>query len=756
MRDQYADGAGSAIFPDLEPVHSPFNRPVLCVVVDTEEDFGWDVPLSPDNTGVASVTAQHRAQAVFAPFGVQPTYLVTYPMASDPLAVGVLREFLQDKACEVGAHLHPWVTPPGGRANDTTLSFPGNLPRRVEQEKLHRLTGAVADTFGVQPVTYKAGRYGFGPNTAALLEQEGYLIDTSLMPRTSYIGEGGPDFHDFDCGPFWFGRQRRMLELPVTRALTGSLGAAFPRLYRKIDGPVLRRSHIGSVLARSRMLERITLSPEGSDLPAMRRLTRALLARGQRIFMLQYHSPSLAPGNTPYVRDDGDLAEFLGRLAGFLTYFRDELGGEFLTPREVRDRLLRLPTPPRDARRCLVVANTFAPVHGGSAVVYESLARFGAGRVSVLAPREDYHDGSPIPGVAAFDAAAPFRVHRIRRLRTRLSPEVVVPVARAGAILTDFLIRWDVLRAIRRIRQTGGIDVLCIGELVAGGWLARAARPLLGLRAVIYVHGEEITINTSYDGSGRRRRRSLAAADGIVAVSRFTRDHLIQAYGVPREKIALISNGVDPARFLRRPKRADLLQRYGLDGGRVLLTVGRLSPRKGMDRVIEALPALRARFPSIRYLIVGEGPYRTALEEMALRFGVSDAVVFAGAVSDQELVDHYALGEVFIMANRVMPDGDTEGFGLVFLEANAMGLPVVAGDAGGSVDAVTDGVNGLVIDGDSPRRIVEAVSRLLTDDGLRASIIEQGMAVARAATWQCRVDAFLAYCDGIEASGGRR
>jgi phosphatidylinositol alpha-1,6-mannosyltransferase len=753
MRDRYSGDTTAGLFPRAEAVYAPFNRPVLCVVVDTEEDFGWDVPFSPDNTGVASIAAQHRAQSVFAPHGVRPTYLVTYPLTTDPLAVGVLREFLAENACELGAHLHPWVTPPGGRAGDKTLSFPGNLPEQQEREKLHRLTDAVAETFGIQPVTYKAGRYGFGSNTAALLEQEGYQIDTSLMPRTSYAPEGGPDFHAFDCTPFWFGGSTRLLELPVTRALIGRLAGICPSLYRQVDQPASRQLHVGSLLARSGLLERITLSPEGSDLHAMRRLTRALLARGQRLFMLQYHSPSLAPGNTPYVRNERDLDAFLGRLSGYLSFFREELDGEFLTPNQVRDRLLLAPAPAAAAKRCLVVANTFAPVHGGSAVVYDSLARFGAGRVSVLAPMEDYRDGTPIPGMQAFDRTAPFRVHRVRRLRTRLSQETPGRHQRVMSLLQDLAIRWDVLRTIRHIARTENVGVLCIGELVAGGWLARAARPLLGLRSLIYVHGEEITTNTSYDTDGRRRRGSLAAADGVVAVSRFTRDLLVEAFGVPAAKVELISNGVDIGRFAQRPKSADLQRRYDLRDNLVLLTVGRLYARKGVDRVIDALPAIRQRFPTIRYLVVGDGPYRSSLEDAALRLGVRDAVIFAGAVVDTELADHYSLADLFVMANRAMPDGDTEGFGLVFLEANATGLAVVAGQAGGSVDAVTDGVNGLVIDGNDPDAIAGAVNRLLGDDELRGAIASRGLQVARAASWERRVEQFLRYCDTLIDAG---
>jgi phosphatidylinositol alpha-1,6-mannosyltransferase len=257
-----------------------------------------------------------------------------------------------------------------------------------------------------------------------------------------------------------------------------------------------------------------------------------------------------------------------------------------------------------------------------------------------------------------------------------------------------------------------------------------------------------------YDVDGGRRRRALAEADAIVAVSRFTREALETTMGVPPGKIALISNGVDLQRFVPRPRRADLMARYGLAGRRVLLTVGRLYARKGMDRVIESLPTVLRVLPDVRYLLVGDGTYRAELEQLAVACGVREAVVFAGAVPDAELIDHYALADAFIMANREMPDGDTEGFGLVFLEANACAIPVIAGKAGGSVDAVTDLVNGLVVDGDQTAQIAAAILRLFQDDALRERLVQTGNTVAARSGWDSRVEQFLALCDRLTGTPG--
>ena len=749
-----------ALFPASEPIRPPPGPPILCIIVDAEEEFHWGRPVSARNNTTSSIRCQNRAQEIFACYDARPTYLVTYPVASDPSAAAVLREYLADGRCDIGVQLHPWVTPPFDGETQERQSFPGNLPPALEREKLRRLTETVRDTFNLQPKVYKAGRYGFGPSTAALLEDEGFEVDTSLMPRTCYTGSGGPDFSAFGYGPFWFGARRRLLELPVTRDLTGLLAKQLPFVYGMAERRPFRAMRAAGLLARARLLERVTLSPEGSDLAAMLRLTRSLLKRGERIFTLSYHSPSLEPGNTPYVRTYRDLAIFLDRISGFLSFFRDELGGVFLAAREVRDQIAagalvneapapRRPPPQTGTDRCLVVANTFPPVHGGSAIVYDSLARFGGGRVSVLAPQQDYRNGWPIPGWREFDRRAPFKVHRIRLLRTAFLPEDAGVFRRIGGLAADLAIRVSVLRRIWRIVRAENVAVVCIGELVAGGWLAGACRRLFGLKTLIYIHGEEISTRSRYDQGGQRRRRAFSAANGIVAVSRFTLDTLTRVFDVPAGKIELVSNGVDLSRFVPRPRSAQLAARYGLQGRRVLLTVSRLYARKGIDRVIESLPVVLRRVPDLVYLIVGEGTYRPELERLVLSHGPGRNVVFAGAVADQELTEHYGLGDAFIMANREMPDGETEGFGLVFLEANACGLPVIAGRAGGSVDAVTDQVNGLVVDGEDVAAIAAAIIRMFEDDGLRNSLRSGGKAVADRSGWDRRVVQFLGFCDRL-------
>lgn len=221
--------AARSPFPHRQPIGLRLEKPVLCVIVDAEEDFLWEGPFTSTNNSTTSIGAQQKTHVMFAHYGVRPIYLVTYPLASEPSAIGALREYQADGLCDIGAQLHPWVTPPVVQGETERFSYPGNLPLDIEREKIRRLVDAITTSFNTQPTVYKAGRYGFGPNSASLLEQEGFETDTSLIPRTSYRDSGGPDFAAHDYAPFWFGNQRQLLELPVTRAFTGVSRNAGPR-----------------------------------------------------------------------------------------------------------------------------------------------------------------------------------------------------------------------------------------------------------------------------------------------------------------------------------------------------------------------------------------------------------------------------------------------------------------------------------------------------------------------------------------------
>ncbi len=402
----------------------------------------------------------------------------------------------------------------------------------------------------------------------------------------------------------------------------------------------------------------------------------------------------------------------------------------------------------RPRKRILLVTNNLPPVRGGSGIVYDNLARHAGGRIAVLAPRVSYQDGLKLIGWREHDRLAPYRVIRLDLLRTLLREDAPSRGQRLRLWLHDAAIRVRLLAALLRCLLGERIGAVCVGELVASAWVLGVLRLLPWVTRAVYVHGEEITTRDNYDTRLERRRRALLAAHHIVVVSRFTAavvGDLLGAAG--RGRIRLIENGVDISRFCPLPRSPDLVSLYGFGGCFAFVSVCRLLEKKGIDQAIRAFVRVAAEFPDSRYLVVGDGPYRAALEVIAAECGVADKVAFAGAVAEDELVDHYVLGDVFVMPNRRLANGDTEGFGLVFLEANACGLPVIAGSDGGSIDAVRHGANGLLVDGHSVDAIAAAMLELRRDPGLRARLRAGGLATAAAADWQHKAQAFLGLFD---------
>ena len=315
--------------------------PYLLVVIDTEEEFDWnDVPTR--ETSVAAMRSQVTAQRLFEPYGLIPTYAVDYAVGSQYEGYAPLLDLLADGRCELGAQLHPWLNPPLSEALTVRNSFPGNLPPTLEAEKISVLTRVIEDNLGVTPTLYRAGRFGLGPATASALLACGYKVDCSVRPLFSQRSAGGPDYSTAPSKPFWFGPGRALLELPVTTGLTGALSFAGRRAYPLVASALARRLRLTGALARGGVLNRVQLTPEGNSLTEAKRLTEVLLRQGHQVFVMSYHSPSLVPGNTPYVQSDRDLRAFLDWITGYLEFFFGEIGGSASTPASVHRLASRL------------------------------------------------------------------------------------------------------------------------------------------------------------------------------------------------------------------------------------------------------------------------------------------------------------------------------------------------------------------------------------------------------------------------------
>ena len=251
---------------------------------------------------------------------------------------------------------------------------------------------------------------------------------------------------------------------------------------------------------------------------------------------------------------------------------------------------------------------------------------------------------------------------------------------------------WKTLRAMFSRQPYDGVLCGHMHLLPLALAVARWKRvPLL-----LVIHGLEARTPTSKALSNAL----VSRVDRFVAASRFTKERFLQWSGLDEERGHVIPTGIaDRTRFTPGPRPEALIRRYGLAGRTVLMTLSRLpvqEKRKGHDEMLEVLPALAEETPSVSYLVCGDGADRARLEAKARRLGLADRVVFAGYVPEEEKVAHYRLADAFVMPGR------TEGFGIVYLEALACGVPVVASRADASVEAVRDGMLGEVVDPDDP------------------------------------------------------
>ncbi len=307
------------------------SAPQLLVVVDTEEEFDWSKPFSRACVSTRSIPAQARAHRIFDRLGIVPTYVIDYPVATNPEAVAFLRSLRDSGKAEIGTHLHPWVTPPHSEEVNARNSYHCNLPPDLEQAKIETVTAAITEAFGERPTVFKAGRYGFGPNSARVIRDLGYEVDCSQLPYTDLSAQQGPDFSNVRPEPYWLDEQETLLEVPLTIGFFGRAARLGPPLRRLFDSPLAGRLHLPGLLARTDLVSRARLSPEGIKADEQCRLLESLARQGQRIFSLTYHSSSLQPGHTPYVRTEADLDAFLHTLEAVLLYFRDRMGGNFTT-----------------------------------------------------------------------------------------------------------------------------------------------------------------------------------------------------------------------------------------------------------------------------------------------------------------------------------------------------------------------------------------------------------------------------------------
>ncbi len=335
--------------------------------------------------------------------------------------------------------------------------------------------------------------------------------------------------------------------------------------------------------------------------------------------------------------------------------------------------------------KVLLATNGFLPEVGGVQTYCYQLAKnlFSLGEeIIVLAPRTE--------GDAVFDKRERFKIIRTeKKVCSRLA----------------------FLFLLKRKR----IEKILVGHGSHYVRLAFLANLLLNTPYYVIVHLEEILL------SERKKiiQKSFSRANKVITVSHFAKEKLVEI-GIPENKIVVIPNGVDPVKFNPRLDSSPIRKKHNLENKKVILTVARLGEHKGHANVIRALPQVLEKVSEAIYLVVGPGEEESRLNGLVKKLGLNDRVIFTGEVEEEELPLYYAACDVFIMPS------DIEGFGIVFLEANACGKPVIGGKVGGITDAIIDGATGLLVDPFDINQIANALIKLLTKPGLAQKLGEKG------------------------------
>lgn len=278
----------------------------FAITIDTEEEFDWGAPFGRSGHTTVTVPKLRRFQQFAKKFGIKPIYFVDYSITENEEAVVFLREAVAKDMISVGVHLHPWVNPPFEERVNERNSFAGNLSGELEEKKILAMREAIIAKIGVTPRIYRAGRYGIGPRTSEILLKHGFVMDSSIRSRFDYSDEGGPDFKNIGPEPFWWDANRSLLEVPLTSIYSGMF-----RKQSHVLAPIMNRAAAAKALmSRMGILERIPLTPEGISVRETKEAIDVALDDDLRLLVFSFHSPSLSPGHTPYVRTSADLDRF--------------------------------------------------------------------------------------------------------------------------------------------------------------------------------------------------------------------------------------------------------------------------------------------------------------------------------------------------------------------------------------------------------------------------------------------------------------
>jgi phosphatidylinositol alpha-1,6-mannosyltransferase len=387
----------------------------------------------------------------------------------------------------------------------------------------------------------------------------------------------------------------------------------------------------------------------------------------------------------------------------------------------------------RGRPRLLLIGPYFRPSHyGGVVQIYHQLLT-----------RLQFFDGVIVsqrlgadPGeTSRFDQDCPvqygYHVTRVERFDLKFPASATLVERLVDSARFFFQTRAEWAGILRTVQP----DVVVCGATLTAGWLM--SRIPKSMPFINYLHGEELAT----EGESRfirpylfaKQMEAIRNADLNLSVSRYTANRAAELAGIERERIVLLPNFVDVSRFLPPLDREAARRQLGWQDKRIILSLARLTPRKGIDQAVRALAELRRvgkLSPDWLHIIAGLGEQEAELRRLVDQLGFNGYTRFEGFVEQERLPLYYGAADIFLQPNRDLA-GDTEGFGVVFLEANACGTPVIGGVAGGTADAIREGITGFRVDSEDLSAIGRAILQLTENEGLRRRMGKTGFEVVR-------------------------
>lgn len=373
--------------------------------------------------------------------------------------------------------------------------------------------------------------------------------------------------------------------------------------------------------------------------------------------------------------------------------------------------------PSRDLQptyRCdvLLAVDAYLPWSGGSRIYYDNLYRRMAGQFGLSVNVETSH----CSGDVLFDET---------------SSSDLLKIHRNGERLTDWkmhrapVLARKVMRIARAAQDCAPAAVHC-GDLFPQDFAGMLLRKLRRTPLLVFVHGDEISQTQGRRLQPRLRDAIYHSADFIVAANRYAYDRVIDILG-SSDRVAMITPGVDYELFYPGARPEWISRDFGIGSSPLLVTVGRLVKKKGHETVLRSLPEVKRTFPDVQYLIVGDGPERSRLQNLVMDLGLASCVRFSGDIPNHKLGDFYRAADIFCLVNQQDPTGDIESFGMVFIEAGASGKPVVGGRSGGTTQSVLDGQTGILCEPGNSSQLSDLLSLLLSSYELRRRMGDAGL-----------------------------